>query len=55
MIALLPQQPVVDYGMSRRNLAEHVVWFSLRGMGVKDEAIRKYYNPRALELLESLT
>jgi hypothetical protein len=54
MIVLLPPQPVVDYGMSRRNLVEHVVWFALRGMGVKDEAIRKYYNPRALELLESL-
>jgi AcrR family transcriptional regulator len=53
MIALLPPEPVVDYGMSRRNLVEHVVWFALRGMGVKDEAIRRYYNPRALELIES--
>src|SRR5580704_18603548 len=53
MMALLPPQPVVDYGMSRRNLVEQVVWFALRGMGVKDEAIRLHYNPRALELLES--
>jgi AcrR family transcriptional regulator len=53
MIALLPAEPVVDYKMPRRQLVEHVVWFALRGMGVKDEAIRRYYNPRALELLES--
>jgi AcrR family transcriptional regulator len=53
MIALLPPQPVVDYGMSRRDLVEHVVWFALRGMGVKDDAIRRFYNPRALELIEN--
>ncbi len=53
MMALLPPEPVVDYGMSRRNLVEQVVWFALRGMGVKDEAIRHHYNPRALELIES--
>ena len=53
MMALLPPDPVVDYGMSRRNLVEQVVWFALRGMGVKDEAIRLHYNPRALELIES--
>jgi len=55
MIVMLPPRAVVEYGMSRRSLVEQVVWFSLRGMGVKDEAIRRYYNPRALELLESLT
>ena len=55
MMATLPPTPVVDYGMSRRRLVEQVVWFALRGMGVKDDAIRRYYNPRALELLESLT
>jgi hypothetical protein len=55
LIASLPPQPVVDYGTSRRGLVEQVVWFSLRGMGVRDEAIRRYYNPRALELIESQT
>jgi AcrR family transcriptional regulator len=55
MMTLLPSQPVVDYGMTRRNLVENVVWFALRGMGVKDEAIRCHYNPRALELIESQT
>jgi AcrR family transcriptional regulator len=55
MMALLPHQPVIDYGASRRKLVEQVVWFALRGMGVKDEEIRRYYNPRALELIESQT
>jgi hypothetical protein len=52
MMALLPASTVVDYGMSRRELVEQVVWFSLRGMGVGDQAIRRHYNPRALELIE---
>ncbi len=52
MMVLLPPTTVVDYGMSRRELVEQVVWFSLRGMGVRDEAIRRHYNPRALELIE---
>jgi AcrR family transcriptional regulator len=51
MMELLPQQPVVDYGTTRRKLVEQCVWFTLRGMGVKDEAIRRYYNPQALALL----
>ncbi len=29
-------------------LIEQAVWFSLRGMGVKDEAIKRHYNPEAL-------
>src|SRR5262245_31180660 len=43
-----PAKPVVDYGVSRKQLVEQVVWFALRGMGLKDEAIRRYYNPKAL-------
>lgn len=49
---LLPEQPAVDYGVSRAKLVEPVVWFCLRGMGLTDEAIKQYYNPRALALLE---
>jgi AcrR family transcriptional regulator len=44
--------PVLDYGVSREQLVEQAVWFALRGMGLKDEAIRRYYNPLALRLLE---
>jgi AcrR family transcriptional regulator len=43
--------PVVDYGVSRKQLVEQAVWFALRGMGLTDEAIRRYYDPKALRLL----
>ncbi len=52
MILLLPSEPVVDYGVSRRKLVEQAVWFALRGMGMKEEAIRTHYNPDALLLIE---
>lgn len=48
---LLPAQPVVDYGVPRDKLLEQAVWFILRGMGLKEEAIRRNYNPTALTLL----
>ncbi|HJT76186.1 MAG TPA: helix-turn-helix domain-containing protein [Gemmataceae bacterium] len=51
MVYLLPETPVVDYPVPRDQLVEQVVWFSLRGMGLKEEAIRRYYNPTALALL----
>lgn len=47
---LLPAEPVVDYGVPRDRLVEQAVWFSLRGMGLKEEVIRRYYNPKALAL-----
>lgn len=50
MINLLPANPVVDYGISRDKLVEQVVWFTLRGMGLSDEAIKRHYNPQALSL-----
>ena len=46
----LPAMPVVDYGIARKRLVEQIVWFSLRGLGLKEEAIRRYYNPKALAL-----
>jgi AcrR family transcriptional regulator len=51
MLSLIPATPVVDYGMPCEPLIEQAVWFSLRGMGVKDEAIRRDYNPEALAIL----
>jgi AcrR family transcriptional regulator len=48
---LLPAEPVVDYGVPREQLVEPAVWFILRGMGVKDETIKRYYNAQALALL----
>jgi AcrR family transcriptional regulator len=52
MSHLSPPNPVVDYGVRRETLIEQVVWFTLRGIGLKDEAIQRYYNPKALALLE---
>src|SRR5439155_9994543 len=48
---LLPPIPAVDYGVPRDKLIEHAVWFALRGLGMKDESIRRHYNPKALTLL----
>jgi len=47
----LPEKPAIDFGVSKDKLIEHAVWFILRGVGMKEEAIRRYYNPKALELL----
>lgn len=54
MVALLslPETPAVDYGASQERIVEQVVWFCLRGIGLKDEAIRRYYNRGALALFE---
>ncbi len=48
----LPATPAVEYGVSPDRLVEQVVWFALRGLGLKEEAIRRHYNPRALALFE---
>ncbi|HLJ96046.1 MAG TPA: helix-turn-helix domain-containing protein [Gemmataceae bacterium] len=50
MIHLFPAKPVIDYGLPREKLVEHVVWFALRGMGIKEEVIQRHYNPKALAL-----
>jgi AcrR family transcriptional regulator len=46
----LPAIPAVDYGLPPDKLVEQVVWFALRGLGLKERAIRRDYNPRALAL-----
>lgn len=51
MLSLIPANPVIDYGIPCEPLIEQAVWFSLRGMGVKDAAIRRFYNPEALAIL----
>jgi AcrR family transcriptional regulator len=40
MIHLLPATPIVDYGVPREQLIDQAVGFVLRGMGLKEEAIR---------------
>lgn len=53
MIAFMnfPNKAAVDYKISKDKLAEEAVLFCLRGMGVKEEAIKSHYNPSAFALL----
>jgi AcrR family transcriptional regulator len=53
MVHLLPAKPVVDYGVHRDKLIEQAVWFILRGMGLKDETIKRCYNPKLLAMFAS--
>ncbi len=48
----LPAERVLDYGLPQKKMVEQVVWFALRGLGLKEEAIRRNYNPKALSLLD---
>ena len=42
----LPVDPVIDYGVSREELVKQVIWFCLRGMGLKEEVIRRCYQSK---------
>ena len=46
MIHLLPARPVIDYGLPREQLVEQAVVFTLRGMGLKESAVKRFYNPK---------
>ena len=41
----------IPYQVPKAKLVEQIVWFTLRGLGVRDEAIRRYYNPEALTVV----
>ncbi len=47
---LLPEDPVVNYGLTRDELVVEATRFALRGLGITDAAIRQYFNPKALAL-----
>jgi AcrR family transcriptional regulator len=51
MINLLHEKLIVEYGVSRNKLQEQAVLFTLRGFGLKEEAIKRYYNPKAMKTL----
>jgi hypothetical protein len=53
MLFTLPREPAVDYRVSEEQLIEQIVWFCLRGIGLKDDTIMRYYNAKALALLSS--
>lgn len=45
----LPEPPAFEYRGSKRDLAEQAVLFSLRGVGLTDRAIARYFHPRRLQ------
>ena len=51
MLHLQPEAPAIDYRVTKDGLVEQATWFALLGVGVKDEAIRRHYNPKAWALL----
>jgi hypothetical protein len=48
---LQPKTPAIDYKVSREELVAQATWFGLLGIGLKQEALRRYYSPKALRLL----
>jgi AcrR family transcriptional regulator len=50
-LPLKPARPVLESELSRDEIIERAVWFCLLGLGLKGEAIKKLYNPKALVLL----
>jgi hypothetical protein len=51
MLNLHPKVPAIDYDADRDSLIEQATWFALLGVGVKQEAIRRCYDPKSLERL----
>jgi AcrR family transcriptional regulator len=51
----LPPQPAFDYAGTKRDLADQAVLFSLRGVGLTDAAIARYFHPKRLRsMLDTL-
>lgn len=51
MLHLQPREPAIDYKVSREELVAQATWFALLGIGLKEDAVRRYYSPKALRLL----
>ena len=48
----LPDPPAFEYQGSMEKLSEHATLFTLRGIGLTDEAIKRFYNPEKLRVLK---
>jgi AcrR family transcriptional regulator len=48
MMHFLPSDPVIDYGIPREDLMKQVIWFCLRGIGMKEEAIRRSFEANGI-------
>lgn len=53
MLNEMPGTPVVPLQEDRAAQVEQAVWFTLQGLGMKPEAIRRNYHPQAFALLMS--
>jgi AcrR family transcriptional regulator len=53
MLHLQPKVPAIDYKVSKEELVSQATWFALLGIGLKQDAVRRYYSPKALHLLAS--
>jgi AcrR family transcriptional regulator len=51
MARFLPPTPVVNFGPPDDNLIHWIVRYALRGIGIKEESIRKHYRPETLVAL----
>ena len=49
------EPPIIDYGVPYADLLAPAVRFALRGLGMSDATIHRYYNPTALQILEGGT
>ncbi len=47
----LPDPPAFEYQGSMEQLSEHATFFALRGIGLTDEAIRRFYKPEKLKAI----
>lgn len=52
MLYRLPAEGVVDYGLPAERLACEMTRYALRGLGLTDAAIARYYQPEALAVLD---
>lgn len=55
MLHLHPKTPAINYRATQEALIEQATWFALFGVGLKQETIKRYYNPKALSLLAGLS
>ncbi|HXV49492.1 MAG TPA: TetR/AcrR family transcriptional regulator [Candidatus Binatia bacterium] len=51
MLHLRPPTPAIDYKVTREELVSQATWFALLGLGLKEDAARRYYSPKALQMI----
>ncbi len=53
MLHLRPPIPAINYRVAKDALVAQATEFALRGLGLREGAIKRHYNPKALSLLGS--